>query len=211
MAEYRWYVAEVRFNVGNVLVLVASDDKGGSERTVQIRRRLFPLVRVCKFLHGASDGSDARDAVARPVAGSRSILFYILKIGGFLSRRHLLSESCMQRLGRHAGYRASVSCRKSQHVSESGGQKLNAVADELGRCVDLVGDAGGKLPNRLQLARAVEIGFQRSSVRNIEENAERVLDPSHLDGMDRMQYGQIPAVLTDNLLFAFTLDASNTG
>jgi phosphatidate phosphatase APP1 len=82
-------LAKLRFNVGNVFVLVTRDRDRAFERTIQIRGYFVLPVRVCERLHTANNGGHTLNTIECAVERFGELQREVFQIGGFLGLRDL--------------------------------------------------------------------------------------------------------------------------
>ena len=121
-------------------------------------------------LHRFDDAGHAVDALDRALDGARHALAQVVDISLGEQRIEALAG---QRAVAHGAAAVDNLVQRLERLMD----EMQVVADELHRRVDLVGDAGGKLAERLQLLRLAQIHFQLALLAQIDgddENRQRL-------------------------------------
>src|SRR5579862_908777 len=84
VALHLWKLGEVRLELGDVLVLIASDRESALDRLIEVRQALIGLVGMREFLHRAHDRRDALESAQSVGERLRQVLHEILQIHALL-------------------------------------------------------------------------------------------------------------------------------
>jgi hypothetical protein len=156
-------VVEVELDVRDVLPLRPRDLHGGVDRTVDVGVAAA-LAGVREVLHRAHDPGDPVEALQRLLQRAGHLLGDELQV----ERAEDVGDAgCRQRL---------EPAQRGQDLRERVGEEPGVVGDELHRGVDLVGDAGGELADRLQPVGLGELPLQLGDVGDVGADADHSLE-----------------------------------
>ena len=186
VAEDRRKFAELRFDVGDVLEFVASDDESAFESAIQIARCfLVGAIHVGEFLHSADDGGNAAESLQHLVHGTRNFLLQVIPVCLFAHRGKFLEKPWRNFAGGRGRIEFLVFVDELKFVVKGILQEAGVVPNKLDGRINFVGDARGQTANGFELLAVAQfhiLAFTVGDVLERDHGAENSAVAAHLPG-----------------------------